>query len=242
MNDRRDSQLDQPHGQDSSKPSVNAGELPEQPEPSPGNPVKEMFLLAALYLPLGFFLWFSFGSALMWLPGRLADLILTGVWPDLFASIVQLGQQFEVQTEIQMSRTVDGQVALLNTQVNPMIYAWGMALIFGLVMATPLSGKRRLLQLVAGYTIVALVTAWGVHWETWRDLAFLLGPEAAEAVARQGPPATMIALMYQLGYLMLPAIIPVAAWILMNRSFLELLVFSRRAEPRRGNRVDRKSD
>ncbi|MFU8878390.1 MAG: exosortase H-associated membrane protein, partial [Wenzhouxiangellaceae bacterium] len=193
-----------------------------------GNPVKEMFLLAALYLPLAFFLWFSFGSALMWLPGRLAELALTGIWPDLFAGIVQLGQQFEVQTEIRMSRMVEGQVALLNTVINPMIYAWGMALIFGLVLATPLSGKRRLVQLLIGYLAVAVVTAFGVFWETWRDLAFLLGPEAAQAVAERGPPLTLIALLYQLGYLMLPAITPVAAWILMNRPFLEQLVFSRR--------------
>ena len=37
------------------------------------NPVREMFLLALLYLPLGFFLWFYLASALMWLPTRLTD-------------------------------------------------------------------------------------------------------------------------------------------------------------------------
>jgi len=212
------------------------GQPPEQEPRRPagedeiqiGNPVKEMFLLAALYLPLGFFLWFWFGSALMWLPARIAEWALTGLYPSLFEDLVQLGMRLEVQTSVQMSRTVEGRVALLNNDVNPMIYAWGMALLFGLIMATPMSARRRVGQMLIGYAVIALVTAWGVFWQTWADLAFRLGPEAAGAVAATGMSPTMIALFYQLGYLMLPAVIPLATWILMNRPFLETVAFNRR--------------
>ncbi|MFO7764732.1 MAG: exosortase H-associated membrane protein [Wenzhouxiangellaceae bacterium] len=193
-----------------------------------GNPVKEMFLLAALYLPLGFFLWFSFGSALMWLPSRIVEWALTGFFPDLFEGVVQLGLQLEIHTSIRMERMVDGRVALLNNDVNPMIYAWGMALLFGLIMATPMSAKRRALQLLIGYLVMSLVTAWGVFWQNWTDLAFRIGPEAAAAVAEAGLSPTLIALCYQLGYLMLPAVVPLATWILMNRPFLERVAFDHR--------------
>jgi len=193
-----------------------------------GNPVKEMFLLAALYLPLGFFLWFSFGSALMWLPSRLLEWVLTAFHSDLFEQVVQLGRDFEIQTMIRMERMVDGRTALLNNDVNPMVYAWGMALLFGLIMATPMSARRRALQLLIGYLVLVLVTAWGTFWETWTDLAFRLGPEAAAAVAGSGLPPTLIALCYQLGYLMLPAVVPLATWILMNRPFLERVAFGHR--------------
>lgn len=192
-----------------------------------GNPVREMFLLAALYLPLGFFLWFSFGSALMWLPARLAEWLLTGLHGEVFDQVVQFGARLEVQTQVQMQRMVEGRVALLNNDVNPMLYSWGMALLFGLTMATPMSGRRRLAQLGVGYLLLSLVTVWGVYWQTWTDLAFRLGPEAAAAVAASGPPPTVIALCYQLGYLMLPAVVPVVSWILMNRPFLERIAFSR---------------
>lgn len=192
-----------------------------------GNPVKEMFLLAALYLPLGFFLWFSFGSALMWFPSRLAEWALTGLYPDLFERVVQFGYQLEIQTAIRMERMVEGRVALLNNDVNPMIYAWGMALLFGLIMATPMSARVRALQLVVAYLVISVVTAWGVFWQTWTDLAFRIGPEAAAAVAQSGPSPTLIALCYQLGYLMLPAVVPLATWILMNRAFLERVAFNR---------------
>ncbi|MDT8439664.1 MAG: exosortase H-associated membrane protein [Wenzhouxiangellaceae bacterium] len=195
---------------------------------STGNPVKEMFLLAALYLPLGFFLWFSFGSALMWPAGRLVGGLLTGVYPEVFEAVVQFGKSFEVQTHVQLERLIEGRVALVTFDVNPMIYAWGMALLFGLVMATPLEGRRRLLQLAIGFAVISLVTAWGVFWNTWMILAFNAGAEGAAAVTVSGLSPTLIALCYQLGYLMLPAVVPVATWILMNRPFLEQIAFGRR--------------
>lgn len=195
---------------------------------STGNPVREMFLLSALYLPLGFFLWFSFGSALMWLPGRIVDGLLVGMYPDLFEAVVQFGKSYEIQTLVQFDRLVEGRIALATFDINPMVYAWGMALIFGLIMATPLSGRRRLLQLAIGYALLTIVTTWGVFWEVWVKMAFNVGPEGAAAVMAAGIPQTMIALCYQLGYLMLPAVMPVAAWILMNRAFLEEVAFDQR--------------
>lgn len=211
-------------------------EKPESPEPESApepaarlNPVKEMFVLAALYLPLGFFLWFFFASALMAFPARLSEWVLTGFFPEVFEQVVQLGFQLEIQTGIELARRVEGRVALLDLQVNPMIYAWGMALLFGLIMATPLSAGRRLAQLALSYLVMSVVTVWGVFWEAWRDLAFLMGPEAEAVVAESAFNPTMIALFYQLGYLMLPAVIPVAAWILMNRPFVETIARLRRS-------------
>jgi hypothetical protein len=192
-----------------------------------GNPVREMFVLAALYLPMAFFIWFSFSSALMWLPGRLLDLALTGLYPAVFDDVIQFGFRYEVQTGIQLSQTADGRIGLLTLQINPMIYAWGMALLFGLTMATPTTVRRRLVQLVVSYLLISLIATWGSFWETWVNLAFQAGEPGAAAVAGTVLSPTAIALMYQLGYLMLPAVVPLAAWILMNRPFLERVAFSR---------------
>ncbi|MDX1626457.1 MAG: exosortase H-associated membrane protein, partial [Wenzhouxiangellaceae bacterium] len=141
-----------------------------------GNPVKEMFLLAALYLPLGFFLWFYLASALMWLPARLSELVLTGLFPNIVDDVVQLGFHLEVQTAFVREA---GQIALADK--NPMLYAWGMALLFGLIMATPLKGKRRALQMLIGYLVVSLVTVWGVVFDVLKDIAFVVQPEGPAA-------------------------------------------------------------
>lgn len=192
------------------------------------NPVREMFILAALYLPLGFFLWFFLASGLMFPTSRLVEWLLTGLYPEIFEQVVQLGFRFEVQTAVVLPQQVDGRAAALNLDINPMIYAWGLALLFGLAMATPTRGMRRLVQILIGFAVVTLVTTWGVFWEIWRDMAFLMGPQAAAAVQSTSLSATTIALCYQLGYLMFPGVIPIAAWILMNRPFIEQLVATRR--------------
>jgi hypothetical protein len=200
----------------------------EVTEKKEGNPVKEMFLLAALYLPLGFFLWF-FAASLLMLPTRIiSELLLTGLFPDLFRQIFQDGFVFELQSPLEVRNPETGQMMPLTWVVNPMVYAWGMALLFGLIMATPLSAGRRILQLAISFVVVTIVTIWGVFWETWRDLAFLFGPEIATAVRDSVFSPTAIALCYQLGYLMFPAVVPVATWILMNRAFIEKEVLRHR--------------
>ena len=191
--------------------------------------VKEMFLLALLYLPLGFFLWF-FAAALLMLPTRLiVEALLTGFFPNLFASVFQDGFIFEMQSPLEVRNPEDGRMMPLTWAINPMIYAWGMALLFGLIMATPLKVSRRLLQLAIGFVVITVVAVWGTFWEAWRDLAFLFGPDIGAAVREQGISPNVIALCYQLGYLMFPAVIPVATWILMNRDFIEREVLRHRS-------------
>ncbi len=191
------------------------------------NPIKAMFVLALLYLPLGFFLWFFASSLLMFPAGRLAEWLLTSAFPEVFEGLVQLNFQFEIQTAIILSRPVDGREVALDLFVNPMVYAWGMALLFGLVMATPLAVTQRMVQLLISFAVITGVTVWGVFWETLTDLAFRSGPEAGEVAAGLGVPMDLIALFYQLGFLMLPAVVPVALWILMNRAFVEQHVLRR---------------
>jgi len=203
-----------------SDPKDRDNETPETADRA-ANPVKEMFLLAALYLPLGFFLWF-FAASILMLPTRLlSEAILTGLYPDIFLDFFQADFKFEIQSSIRVPNPETGEMIPLTWVVNPMIYAWGMALLFGLIMATPLSAARRLVQLLIGFVVVTLVTTWGVFWESWRDLAFLFGPDVGAVVDDVALTPTIIALFYQLGYLMFPAVVPIATWILMNRRFIE---------------------
>jgi len=68
-----------------------------------GNAVRQMFILALLYLPLGFFLWFFAASLLMYPTQLLTSLALTGLYPDVFSNIVQLDFYFEIQTVVALS-------------------------------------------------------------------------------------------------------------------------------------------
>ncbi|TVQ41930.1 MAG: hypothetical protein EA370_00840 [Wenzhouxiangella sp.] len=214
---------------DQNTPKDNQARADEPSRKEKTSAVKEMFVLALLYLPLGFFLWF-FAAALLMLPTRLiVEALLTGLFPGLFASVFQDGFIFELQSPLQVRNPEDGRMMPLTWVINPMIYAWGMALLFGLIMATPLKVSRRLIQLAIGFAAITVVAVWGTFWEAWRDLAFLFGPDIGAAVREQGISPNVIALCYQLGYLMFPAVVPVATWILMNRDFIESEVLRHRS-------------
>ncbi len=217
--------MTEPEQKEENNPGVEAKSKPPEKKM---NPIKEMFILAALYLPMGFFLWF-FAASLLVVPTRLlTEALLLGLFPEVFVSIFQDGFVFEMQSHIEVRNPEDGRLMPLIWIINPMIYAWGMALLFGLIMATPLSPARRIIQMLIGFAVVTVVTVWGVFWESWRDLAFLFGPDVGAVVDEVVLNPTMIALFYQMGYLMFPAVVPVAAWILMNRDFIENHVLRKR--------------
>lgn len=190
--------------------------------------IRELFLLAALWLPLGFFLWFKFGPLFVRLNAVLSSWLLTTVLPNAVSGISQVQHILEINTLLPAETLYQGRVALQVITVNPMIYGYGIPLVLGLVMATPkLSVLQRAAQLLAGYLLLVCVQTWGVFWETLKDMALSLGPYGAQAVAETGIPVTLIALCYQLGYLMLTPVAPLIIWIVFNRRFLEKITVGR---------------
>jgi hypothetical protein len=125
-----------------------------------------------------------------------------------------------------------GGVGVLEPTVNPMVYAYSLPLFCGLAMATPVSGRRRALQLLIALTVIWTSQALGIVAEALKTLAFDAGPEGAAAIAGTGLSAPAIALAYQFSYLIVPAVVPAVLWIGLNRDFIERLVGSGR-EPRR---------
>lgn len=191
------------------------------------SPIKEMLLSALLWLPLCFFLWFYLASPIIFPVSTLAGWVMTGLFPDLILELKQFGYVLEVTTRIGADvGQVPGRsgTPVVALDVNPMIYAYGLPLLVGLVMAAPVSPGRRALQIGVGYVVLLPVQVWGVCWEILKILAFDIGSQGADAVAATGLSPNLIALCYQFGYLILPAVTPVAAWILLNRPFLESLV------------------
>ena len=187
------------------------------------SPLRQFVLAAALWLPMAFFLWAVFASVVVWPVARIADLVLPAWLPQVISAIEQAGAQLEVVTRLQTAAGA-GRVGVLVLTVNPLIYAWCVALYAGLVMATPLGGRQRLLQLGLGLLVLLLTTSWGAVFDVLKMLHFNAGPLGAAAVERAGIAPDAIALGYQFGYLILPAVTPIALWLLLNRRFLEQLV------------------
>jgi hypothetical protein len=206
------------------------------------SPVHEFALKAALWLPLSFVVWFWAASLWVWPAARLARSVLLGLWPALFTALSQGGDVLDasghvighagylltlttaVMVTVPAGAAGAGGVGVLEPTLNPMVYAYSLPLFSGLAMATPLSTRRRLFQMLVAFVAIWIAQAFGIVAESLKFVAFEAGPEGAAAIAHAGLAPNAIALAYQFGYLILPAVVPAALWIGLNRRFIERLV------------------
>ncbi len=211
------------------------------------NPLREMFLFALMYLPMAFFLWFVLASPLTFPLTILVDAFMTQFFPDLVIGIDQVTciQQLSACTSGQaiiemqvltsagvpadvLAQAEAGRIPVMELTLRPLIYTYGIPLLAGLVMATPLTIKQRCIQISIGLLALLPVQMWGVVWEIFKIFYHQLGPAGIEAMeAYSWMNENMVALSYQFGYLIFPALAPVIVWVSLNKNFLESLVLKR---------------
>ena len=221
-------------------------------------PLRRLVLAAALWLPAMFFVWVYWSSVFALPATSLARTVLDNGYEHIFQATylgfprarvapdaglpVQPGTPMDGATarddHIVVLRFAEGAMppAMLAEKrqtgaeplasVNSMIYGYGLAVIWGLVLATPLPARRRWLQMAAGWGVIVLVQAFGVVTAALSNALTFLG---ADSLRAHGLNPELVAGLYQFGYLILPAVVPVVLWMLMNRRFIESLVAS--AEP-----------
>jgi len=185
--------------------------------------LSELLILAFLWMVFGFMLWYYL-SAFHGIPVRLlADEILSRLLGSEFLNIIPNPDHhylFQVQTNIPF-QFPDGSREALGFIVNPLVFGFGLPLLFGLVMASGVSFLRKMGILLLGYICVMLIQVWGVVWQSLKMLAFNFGPDAHQLVVDAGISDELIALCYQLGVLIFPPLVPIVLWVLANWTLIE---------------------
>jgi hypothetical protein len=133
------------------------------------------------------------------------------------------------------------QFGFLEPVINPMIYGYALPLFAGLVLATPLTRMQRTRQIILGGMLIWLAQTFGVIAECLKSVGLDSGPAGLEAIQQAGLHPEAIALSYQFGYLILPALVPTVLWIACNRPFIESLIRPERGEPNRIAAVEQPS-
>lgn len=212
------------------------------------SPLTRFLLAALLWLPLAFFVWFSFAAAFVWPVIALAKGVLLHAWPSLFSAIEQgadlldtqgrvlahPGYLMQITSGVLVNAAPPGaapRFGFIEPVVNPMVYGYALPLFAGLVLATPLSRKRALIELAVGMPVIWCAQAVGVIGESLKSVSLDAGSAGVEAAQRAGLSLEFIALCYQFGYLILPALVPAALWIVLNRSFIQTLTRRAGTEP-----------
>ena len=186
----------------------------------------ELLILGSMWMLFGFMLWFYL-SAFHGAPARMAaEAILQYVLGSDFSRIVvEPNQNFLFQVETNIPFTFrDGTTEALGFVVNPLVYTYGLPLLFGLVMGSDVSWLRKFVVMLIGYVVITGVQVWGVVWVSLKMLAFNFGAQSHAVVESHGISDGAIALGYQLGTLILPALAPIFVWVLSNRPLVEQFV------------------
>jgi len=201
------------------------------------SPLRKFMLAALLWLPFAFFLWFAFAGQLVWPVVQICKFVMLHLWPAVFLDVFQGADEIsrtgqlvahhgfwmQVNTNVLYNAAPPGQpgrLAFFDFPINPLIYGYSLPLFAGLVMATPLEKRTRVLQILVGLLILWLVQSFGVIAEAFKSVGIDL-KDGGETMAKMGYPLDVIALCYQFGYLILPPLVPAVLWILFNRAFIE---------------------
>ena len=197
---------------------------PEQPEEE--LKLSELLILASMWMLFGFMLWFYL-SAFHGAPARIASeaILQHLLGSDFHRIIVEPNQHFLYQVETQIQFTFrDGSTDALGFIVNPLVFSYGLPLLFGLVMGSDVSWLRKGVIMLIGYTVITLVQIWGVVFQSLKMLSFNFGEQTHAIILGHGISDATIALGYQLGTLIFPALAPIFVWVLTNRPLVEQFV------------------
>jgi len=167
-----------------------------------------------LWLPLCFGAWY-FASILLAVPlASVLDALMTWIFPDLVQAVMRKGNALLVvlRTEaIGAELNAATSVPAVAYPINPLIYGYSVPLYSALVLAAPGEDAEKMGRWILGMLILFLAQVFGLATEILKDLTF--GIEAARAqLGLSSFGNDVLALAYQVGYLILPPVTPLVVW------------------------------
>lgn len=150
-----------------------------------------------------------------WLAGGIIEFVANPI----VDSLEFHGRTVVFVTSIEMNQP-GGAVGALLVEVNPLLYSYGTALFVALMLAS----RARAWTIVAGVALLLPFQGWGIAFDFLVDVGVRSGAAAASQAGVVGGMREFVALAYQLGALMFPALVPVLVWAATQRRFIASLV------------------
>jgi hypothetical protein len=189
--------------------------------------LKLFFALCFLWMPLAFFFWFFLRSVVTWPVSRLSHWVIDAWLPGVVHSWRQNFHHFEITALVPPPPGMelpDGQLAAAIADVNVLLYTYGIAVLWGLLLATPndeRSFARRLVYCFVGWMLLIPVHVFSTVIDVGKTLFIELGPAGLQLAETHGVNLEFIALFFQFSRLVAPTLGAVIVWALFNRKFIE---------------------
>jgi len=178
-----------------------------------------LWLLACLAV------WYPLGSILAmpvgWLSSALAQLLFPG-WAE---GVHQTGTTLALLTSLQVPPppgvTVTG-TALLTLETEFLSYGYGLPLLAALLLASWPRGMAW--KMAVGTVALMPFQAVSVLFAWLKQVAIQAGPAVAAQADFSETSRNLIGLGYQFGSLVLPTLVPVVLWLILDRKLVSTLV------------------
>ena len=183
--------------------------------------VKGFLLRIIIWLPLTFLAWYLLTPVIVYIVSFLSKAVLSFIAGHAVLDIEPQGRMLEVITKFASKKGEE--VGAITFTINAMKYGYGIALFIAMLLATPDKWSNKLQNMYIGILILIIVQVWGVTFDAMVTFVFKLGREIGETMGTTEFTREVIALCYQLGYLILPAVIPILLWFTMYQNQLAKL-------------------
>ncbi len=183
---------------------------------------KRFVLHSLLWLPICFLVWYQLRGLLV-VPVLLGLRLLTP-WLPAVDHIEYQGAHLAAVLALQPGalpglEVPAGKTAEILITLDPLAYGYGLALFAALLLATP-DEYRQWWHWVIGLVALWLVQLWGLSFELLKNLFFDLPAGLSAGPTLDETLKNLVALGYQFGYLIAPAVVPVALWMVLQRRWL----------------------
>jgi hypothetical protein len=183
--------------------------------------IKSFALRVILWLPVMFGAWYYF--SVLWIApfAAMIDAVMVALLPGLLEAIVQDGNSLTVATSLSVipagsSASAAGDIVF---ELNPLKYAYSVPLYSALVLASAGDDLSRLTRWIVGMVVLATVMLFGSSTDLLKILVFDLGAQTQPTGVLPLWTHDPIALAYQLGYLILPSVVPIMLWFTQFRDY-----------------------
>ena len=181
------------------------------------SPLSRFILLVLAWLPVTFAVWYVLAPIILWPVQVLVAVVCNIGLHDLVASVDAHGATLNFITRLNPGSADAG--GILSVDVNMLLYAFGLPLFAALTLAAREIGWWR--RLLIGYAAMLPFIVWGVVADFLKNIAVTASPLVTSQTGFSALDRDIIVFAFQFGSLILPAVVPAIAWVLMHRAFLE---------------------
>jgi len=186
------------------------------PNGSSANPLFRFVCITLAWLPLAFAVWYVLAPIILFPAEAIVRTLVFAFFQSLVTSIESHGGVLSFVTTLRPGEARTGGV--LTVDVNMLLYAFGLPLFTALTLAARQRPLWRPLAL--GYFAMMPFVAWGVLADFLKNVAITASPLVVSQASFGAVARDMIVFAYQMGSLIMPAVVPAVTWVLTHRPFL----------------------